>query len=326
MENASTFMFELSGLNDSLTNRGVYFGVALTSYAVTVFFNLSLVVTIAWEKTLHQPMYVFLANICINGICGASSFYPKLLQDLLSDSRHMSYTHCLLQMCGIYCYVFCEFTSLTVMAFDRYVAICRPLQYRGLMTRAAVTRLVALTWSFSLVETAVGAVLTSRLPLCGNRLPKFFCTNWEVVKLSCVDTTVNNIYGFLLVVSHLLQTALILVSYVGLVRAALRSRADRRKFAQTCLPHLVALLIFASSICFDSMFSRYGRGVPGMRTLSNALAAEFLVVPPLLNPIIYGIKMQQIRAPIMRHFRPRDEPQKVRLRLRDTVRETRTRQ
>ncbi|XP_033832520.1 putative olfactory receptor 7A2 [Periophthalmus magnuspinnatus] len=302
MENVSLFVFELSGLNDSVTNRQIYFGVALTSYAVTVFFNLTLVATIAREKTLHQPMYVFLANICINGICGASSFYPKLLQELLRDSGRISYTDCLLQMCGIYCYVFCEFTSLTVMAFDRYVAICRPLQYHGVMTRSAVTRLVALTWSFSLLETIIGAVLTTRLPLCGNRLPKFFCTNWEVVKLSCVDTTVNNIYGFLLILSHLLQTVLILLSYVGLVGAALRSRADRRKFVQTCLPHLVALLIFTLSNCFDSMFSRYGNGVPGMRALSNALAAEFLVVPPLLNPIIYGIKMQQIRAPITRLF------------------------
>ncbi|XP_072312821.1 olfactory receptor-like protein DTMT [Eucyclogobius newberryi] len=299
MENVTSFVFELSRSNDSLWTRQIYFSFALTSYAITVFFNLTLVVTIASEKTLHQPMYVFLANMCVNGICGASSFYPKLLQDLLSDTSFISYTGCLLQMCGIYCYVFCEFTSLTVMALDRYIAICRPLQYHSLMTRATVTHLIALTWSFSLLETIIGAVLTTRLPLCGNKLPKFFCTNWEVVKLSCSsDTTINNIYGFILMLLHVAMTVLIIVSYVGLVRAALRSHVDRSKFIQTCLPHLVALLVFTASVCFDALFSRYG--FSGM--LSNALAAEFLVVTPLLNPIIYGIKMQQIRTPITRFF------------------------
>ncbi|KAK7929569.1 hypothetical protein WMY93_005964 [Mugilogobius chulae] len=302
MENVSSFVFELSRLNDSLETRQIYFGFALTTYAVTVFFNLTLVITIVWEKTLHQPMYVFIANICINGICGASSFYPKLLFDLLSDSSVISYTGCLVQMCGIYSYIFCEFTSLTVMAYDRYNAICRPLQYHAIMTPGAVGRFIALAWFMSIVETVIGAILTTRLPLCGNRLAKFFCTNWEVVKLSCIDNTINNIYGLVLMVLHVSQTLFILVSYVGLVRAALSSRANRTKFVQTCLPHLVALLAFTVSICFDTLFSRYSQIVPGREALHYALASEFIIVPPLLNPLIYGIKMQQIREPITRHF------------------------
>lgn len=305
MENLSLFVFELDGLNDSLTNRQIYFCFALTSYFFTVFFNLALVVTIALEKSLHKPMYVFLANICINGVCGASSFYPKLLHDLLSDSHVISYYGCIVQMCAVYSYMFCELTSLTVMAYDRYVAICCPLQYHGIMTWTKVTHLIMLTWIFTLLETTIGAVLTTRLPLCGRHLPKFFCTNWEVVKLSCMDTILNNIYGFVLIISHVSQTVLILVSYVGLVRASLRSRSKRHKFIQTCLPHLVVLFVFTASIVFDAMFSRYGHILPGTHTLSNILAAEFLVVPPLVNPIIYGINLQQIRASITRHFSKR---------------------
>ncbi|XP_069581488.1 olfactory receptor 2C3-like [Brachyistius frenatus] len=306
MENNSEIVFVLHGLNESLTHRQISFAFALTSYAFTVVVNLTLIATVCVDRTLHAPIYVFLCNLCFNGVCGASSFYPKLLRDLLADRHVISYGGCLTQMFAAYSYCFCEFTGLTVMAYDRYVAICQPLRYRALMTQQKVLQLLLLTWSFSLLEAAVGVALTARLPLCGRHVRKLFCTNWEVVKLSCVDTTLNNIYGFVLMFSHVSQTGLILVSYVHLVRAAVRSRSDRRKFFQTCLPHLVTLLVFTFSIVFDSMYSRYG-AAGGAQALQNALAAEFLVVPPLFNPVIYGMNLQQIRSGILHKFSVRPE-------------------
>ena len=301
MQNNSEMVFVLQGLNDSLTNRQIYFAFALTSYLFTIFVNLTLIVTICLEKSLHEPIYIFLCNLCFNGICGASCFYPKLLHDLLADSHVITYTGCLAQIFGIYCYAFCEFTSLTVMAYDRYLAICRPLQYQTLMTVQRVMQLLLLTWSFSALEILVGVSLTARLPLCGHLIPKIFCTNWEVVKLSCSDTTVNNIYGFVLMFSHVSQTALILVSYTHLVRASLKLRSNRRKFIQTCLPHLITLLVFTSTLVFDIMYSRYGSSST-LQVLKNVLAAEFLVVPPLINPIIYGMNLHQIRSRIVHNF------------------------
>lgn len=309
MQNNSETVFALQGLNDSLTNRHIYFAFALTSYVFTVFVNLTLIVTVCLQKSLHQPIYIFLCNLCVNGIYGASGFYPKLLHDLLADSHVITYSGCLAQIFVVYCYVFCEFTSLTVMAYDRYLAICKPLQYRTLMTVQRVAQLLLLTWSFSLLETVVGVTLTARLPLCGRHIQKIFCTNWEVVKLSCSDTTLNNIYGFVLMFSHVSQTGLILVSYTHLVRASLRMRSDRRKFVQTCVPHLATLLVFTCSLVFDTMYSRYGGGGT-MQALQNALAAEFLVVPPLINPIIYGINLHQIRSSILHNFTLRPESQK----------------
>lgn len=306
MENKSELVFVLQGLNDSLTNRHIYFAFALMSYLFTIFVNLTLIVSVCLEKSLHEPIYIFLCNLCFNGICGASSFYPKLLHDLLADSHVITYTGCLTQIFVVYCYVFCEFTSLTVMAYDRYLAICKPLQYHTVMTMQRVAQLLLLTWSFSLLETMVGTLLTARLPLCGRHVPKIFCTNWEVVKLSCSDTTVNNIYGFVLTISHISQTGLILVSYTHLVRASLKVRADRRKFVQTCVPHLVTLLVFTVSLLFDIMYSRYGGGGT-LQALKNALAAEFLVVPPLINPIIYGINLHQIRSRILQNFTHKPE-------------------
>ncbi|KAF7657594.1 hypothetical protein LDENG_00024750 [Lucifuga dentata] len=267
-----------------------------------------LIITIFLEKALHEPMYIFLCNLCFNGIYGASSFYLKLLHDLLADHHVISYSGCLSQMFVIYSYIFCEFTSLTVMAYDRYVAICRPLQYQTLMTMQKVVQLLMLTWSFSLLESAVGMCLTAQLPLCGHHIPKIFCTNWAVVKLSCSDTTVNNIYGFVLMFLHVSQIVLILVSYAQLVRASLQSQTDRRRFIQTCLPHLITLLVFTTSQLFDALYLRYssradGSESGGLHTLQNALAAQFLVVPPLINPIIYGMNLQQIRSRILHSFK-----------------------
>ncbi|XP_035535542.1 olfactory receptor 51E1-like [Morone saxatilis] len=305
MQNNSEIIIELQGLNDSLANRQIYFALALTSYLITIFVNLMLIATVCVEKSLHEPLYIFLCNLCFNGICGASSFYPKLLHDLLADSHIITYGGCLTQIFVVYSYVFCEFTSLTVMAFDRYLAICRPLQYRTLMTVQRVVQLLLLTWSFTLLETAVGVILTASLPLCRRHVTKIFCTNWEVVKLACSDTTVNNVYGFVLTFSHLSQTGLILVSYGYLVRASLKLQSSRRKFIQTCLPHLITLLVFTTSLMFDTMFSRYGSST--LQVLRNALAAEFLVVPPLINPIIYGINLHQIRSKIFHNFTVKPE-------------------
>nr|XP_046244229.1 olfactory receptor 6N1-like [Scatophagus argus] len=301
MQNNSEMVLVLQGLNDSLTNRRIYFAFALTSYLFTIFVNLTLIITVCLERSLHEPIYIFLCNLCFNGVCGASSFYPKLLHDLLADAHVITYTGCLTQIFAVYSYVFCEFTSLTVMAYDRYLAICRPLQYQMLMTKKKVAQLLLLTWNFTLLETLVGIILTSRLPLCGRHVPKIFCTNWEVVKLSCSSTTLNNIYGFILTFSHISQTGLILVSYSHLVRASVRLQSDRRKFVQTCLPHLITLLVFTGSLTFDAMYSRYGGGST-LQVLQNALAAEFLVVPPLINPIIYGINLHQIRSKILLNF------------------------
>ncbi|XP_073340877.1 olfactory receptor 6N1-like [Pagrus major] len=301
MQNHSELVFVLQGLNDSLTNRHLYFSLALMSYLFTILVNLMLVVTICLERSLHEPIYIFLCNLCLNGIFGASSFYPKLLHDLLADSHVITYSGCLTQIFVVYSYVFCEFTSLTVMAYDRYLAICRPLQYRTLMTMQKVAQLLFLTWSFTILESVVGITLTSQLPLCGRHVSKIFCTNWEVVKLSCSDTTVNNIYGFVLIVSHLSQTGLILVSYTHLVRASLRMQSSRKKFVQTCLPHLITLLVFTSSLMFDIMYSRYG-SESTLQELQNALAAEFLIVSPLINPIIYGLNLHQIRSRMFRNF------------------------
>ncbi|XP_021437371.2 olfactory receptor 4S1-like [Oncorhynchus mykiss] len=295
-------VFVLHGLNVTQINKHIYFSFTLILYIFTIFVNLILIVTIFLEKMLHEPMYLFLCNLCINGIYGASAFYPKILYDLLFDSHVITYIGCLTQILVIYSYAFCEFTSLTVMAYDRYVAICKPLQYHSIMTTRKVWTLLLLTWLFSWLESGFGMGITAKLPLCGLNIDKLYCSNWAVVKLSCVDTTLNNLYGFIATFSHISQMILIVISYVNIIKASLRSRAERKKFMQTCLPHLITLTNFTISLTFDVMFARYGSNT-SLLALRNIMAVEFLVVPPLVNPIIYGMKLTRIRNRVGRMFK-----------------------
>ncbi|XP_030632737.1 olfactory receptor 2G3-like [Chanos chanos] len=302
MDNSSTdFLFLLSGLNDTRTNKQTYFAFIFLLYLLTLFINLTLITIIFLDKMLHEPMYFFICNMCVNGIYGASGFYPKLLADLLSDFHVISYTGCMTQIFVIYSYMFCEFTNLTVMAYDRYVAICKPLEYHSIITPQRVGRLILLIWLSSLLETAVGTALTIRLPLCGYNIDKLYCSNWAVVKLACTDTTLNNLYGYILMLYHVSQAGFIVISYIYIIRASLTSKAGQAKFMQTCLPHLITLINFTVSTIFDVLYARYGNS-HRLQALRNILAVEFLVVPPLLNPIIYGMKLTLIRSRLLKIF------------------------
>uniref|UniRef100_A0AAY5L4C8 Olfactory receptor n=1 Tax=Esox lucius TaxID=8010 RepID=A0AAY5L4C8_ESOLU len=294
-------VFVLHGLNMTQKNKYIYFSFTFILYLFTIFVNLTLIFTISLEKMLHDPMYLFICNLCINGIYGASTFYPRLLYDLLFDSHVITYIGCMTQVFGIYSYAFCEFTNLTVMAYDRYVAICKPLLYHTIMTIQKVKTLIFLTWLLTWLESGVGVALTAMLPLCGTDIDKLYCSNWAVVKLSCIDTTLINSYGFILTFSHVSQIILILFSYVNIVKASLRSRVERRKFLQTCLPHLITMTNFTISIVFDVMYARYGSNT-SLLALRNIMSVEFLVVPPLLNPIIYGMTLTQIRKRVKQMF------------------------
>ncbi|XP_030632738.1 olfactory receptor 4S2-like [Chanos chanos] len=300
MDNSSEdFLFVLHGLNDTRTNKQIYFVFTLLLYLLTISVNLTVVAAICLEKMLHDPMYLFICSLCVNEIYGASGFYPKLLADFLSDSQVISYIGCLMQIFVIYSYVFCEFTNLTVMAYDRYVAICRPLEYRSIITPWRAGKLLLLTWFICLLEAAIMAGLTSTLPICGSDIDKLYCSNVAVVKLACTDTTLNKSFGYILMIFYISQAIFVVISYIYIVKASLKSKAGRAKFMQTCLPHLITLINFTIALIFDILYSLYGNS-HSLYYLRNFLAVDYLIVPPLLNPIIYGMKLTQIRNGLLK--------------------------
>ncbi|XP_058887018.1 olfactory receptor 6N1-like isoform X2 [Acipenser ruthenus] len=299
-ENSSyTTMFTLSGLNESSTNKYIYFSFTLLGYLFIICVNLTLIVIIALEKTLHEPMYFFLCNLSANALYGTAGFYPKLLFDFLSDTHVISYSGCLLQMFIIYSFSTCELSNLTVMAYDRYVAICRPLEYHAIMSPLTTGKLILFSWIFPFCCLCVGTLLTFRLPLCGSHIEKLYCDNWSIVKLSCVGTTVNNVYGYVIICIFFAHFLFILFSYMKIFRVCRASSIAMSKCLQTCLPHLLSVINYSIALLFDLMYSRYGSyDMP--QVLHNLLSVEFLIVPPIFNPVIYGLNLQKIRNKVTR--------------------------
>nr|XP_023662886.1 putative gustatory receptor clone PTE03 [Paramormyrops kingsleyae] len=302
MENSTReVVFSLNGLNDTRTNKLIYFSCSFLIYLFTIFVNMTLVVTVMLDRILHEPMYIFLCNLCVNGIYGATSFYPKILLDLLLESHVISYSACVTQIFIVHSYVLCELSNLTVMAFDRYVAICKPLQYHPIMTPGNVGKILLLPWLLSFAEILIGVLLMLRLTLCGSKINKLYCTNWDVVKLSCTDTSINNFYGYGILITHFVQVVLIVISYFHIIRACVRSQAEQSKFMETCLPHLITLAIYGLSAAFDVLYARY-ESSSSLQGLRNFFSIEYLIIPPLLNPLIYGLKLKQIHRSVWRLF------------------------
>ncbi|XP_061072405.1 olfactory receptor 8I2-like [Conger conger] len=299
-------LFTLSGLQDETKERKyVLFSVTLFCYFLIMLINMTLIVTILQEKSLHEPMYIFLCNLCINGLYGTAGFYPKFLYDLLSEYHLISYTGCFLQVFVIYLSVTCDFSILTVMAYDRYVAICKPLEYNAIMTWQTIGKLIVICWFPPFVCECLVVSMSNRLTLCGSKIDKLYCENWSIVRLSCYSTTLNNVIGYVIILTYLGHVFFIFISYIELMKTCLKSAAGRRKFMQTCLPHLFSLINVTVALLFDLMYSRYGsRDMP--QGLRNLMALEFLVIPPILNPLIYGIQLTKVREAVLRRYTKRN--------------------
>ncbi|XP_071382759.1 olfactory receptor 5M5-like [Centroberyx affinis] len=301
MDNESIIrVFTLSGLNETMNHQVTLFSLTLLCYCVILFVNVSLIMTIILDENLHEPMYILLCSFCINGLYGTTGFYPKFLLDLLSSSHVISYTGCLFQAFVMYSFACSDLSILAVMAYDRYLAICRPLQYHSVMTKKRLSHLVCFSWLTPFCIFSINVLLTSRLKLCSSKIQRLFCVNWMIVKLACSDTNTisNSIFAYVTIGFYVSHGLFIIWSYMYLIKTCVRSKEDRAKFMQTCMPHLISLVTFLITIVFDLMYMRFGsKDLP--QSLQNFIAIEFLLVPPVMNPLIYGFKLTKIRNRIV---------------------------
>uniref|UniRef100_A0A3Q3JSA6 G-protein coupled receptors family 1 profile domain-containing protein n=1 Tax=Monopterus albus TaxID=43700 RepID=A0A3Q3JSA6_MONAL len=228
----------LDGYVEVHKNRYLYFMIMFTAYSLILCINSTVVSLIVIHKNLHEPMYIFIAALLLNSVLLSTSLYPKLLIDVLSEKQIISYSACLFQWHGYFYLTFSEISLLAVMAYDRYVSICKPLQYPTIMRKSKIC--------FFLVLACI-------LPLCGNKLHRVYCTNWSVVKLSCVDTTVISVAGqFFAVILIFIPLFFVLYTYLHILLVCRRSSSEfRGKALQTCLPHIVTF----GNYCI-SMFSK----------------------------------------------------------------------
>ncbi|XP_068589988.1 olfactory receptor 6N2-like [Cebidichthys violaceus] len=301
MENTTvSFYFNLT----MFVNIGYYrypaFIFCLLIFSFIVSANLVIILVIFRERTLHKPMYMFIACLSVNSLYGSTGFFPRFLIDLLSDTHMISRPACFTQIYVIYTYASHEFPILGIMAYDRYVAVCHPLHYHRKMTSQTVWKLAVFAWICPAFFISVCIYLSSWLPLCGNEIQKVFCAIWNITKLSCVSTVVNNIVGMLVTATALLPLFFVLYTYLRIVLVCWKSSAEfKGKVLQSCLPHVVSFVIYSIVSFSDIALSRYN--IEEINPyVSVILSLEFAVIPPILNPLIYGLKLPEIRKHIFK--------------------------
>uniref|UniRef100_I3JW17 Olfactory receptor 142-like n=1 Tax=Oreochromis niloticus TaxID=8128 RepID=I3JW17_ORENI len=285
--------FTLAGYFDTGHVTNLCFIVILALYIFIVGSNVLLIVVICVNRSLHEPMYMFLCSLFVNELYGSTGLFPSLLVQILSDVHTISADICFLQVFCVHSYGAVEYLNLAIMSYDRYLAICCPLQYSTHMTSKKIGILIAVTWFYPCFAMVVLLSLTSPLQLCGNTIYKVYCDTHSVVKLACSDTTVINLYGLLATFSTIFGALLfILYTYMKILLVCFSgSDQTRQKAVSTCTPHLASILNFSFGASFEILQSRFNmKNVPNMVRIF--LSLYFLTCQPLFNPVIlyvYGV-------------------------------------
>ncbi|XP_068103576.1 olfactory receptor 5V1-like [Hyperolius riggenbachi] len=292
--------FTLAGLSSDAKFQVLLFVIFLFLYLTSLGGNLIIIATICSERKLHTSMYFFLGNLSFLDICYSSVTVPKLLTGLVGGSSKISYRGCITQL---YFYVSCcstECLLLSVMGFDRYVAICNPLHYNTIMNKYRCLQLAVGLWLVGFASSVIHTVFTAELPFCNSRrISHFFCDIPPMLKLACSDTFLNMILiltagGFLGLGSFVLT----LVSYVQIISTILKikTKDGRRRAFSTCASHLLVVTIFFGSISFMYMRPTSSYSLEQDQLVSLLYA----VVTPALNPVIYTLRNKEVKFSLKR--------------------------
>uniref|UniRef100_A0A452T8L0 Olfactory receptor n=1 Tax=Ursus maritimus TaxID=29073 RepID=A0A452T8L0_URSMA len=296
--------FILLGLSSNPQLQKPLFAIFLIMYLVTVMGNLLIILVIHSDSRLHTPMYFFLSNLSFTDICFTTVIVPKMLANLLSETKAISF--CLTQM---YFFVTCAITDsflLAAMAIDRYMAICNPLHYTMTMSPQRCLLLVMASWVLSHLHSLTHTILMSRLTFCGpNVIHHFFCDVQPLLTLSCSDTSVNELLAFtegsFVIMSPFI---LIIVSYVFITRAVLRvpSGRGRYKVFSTCGSHLTVVALF-----YGTAISVYIRPSSTYSvTKDRVVTVIYTVVIPMLNPFIYSLRNKDMKRALRKLTRRKE--------------------
>ncbi|KAM9173397.1 olfactory receptor 52K1-like [Pangshura tecta] len=273
-------------------------------FTVALLGNSTLLYTIKTEPSLHKPMFYFLAMLAIIDLVLSTTTVPKTLSIFWVNSREISFNACLVQMFFLHSFSTLESTLLLAMAFDRYVAICNPLRYASILTNSMIAKIGLAAFARAVLPVIPLPFLVRRLPYCGSHvISHCYCEHMAVVKLACADTKFNNIYGIIVTVFIVGQDLMFIsLSYVKILRAvlSLASKQEQLKAFSTCGSHLGTILVFYIPLVLTATIHRFGSHVaPHVHIL---LANFYLLFPPMMNPIVYGVKTKQIRDRLLLLF------------------------
>ncbi|XP_065510164.1 olfactory receptor 14C36-like [Caloenas nicobarica] len=299
MSNSSSItQFLLLAFTDTWELQLLHFWLFLAIYLAALLGNGLIITTIACDQHLHTPMYFFFLNLALLDLGCISTIVPKSMANSLWDTRAISYAGCAAQLFFSLFLFTAEYSMLTIMSYDRYVAICKPLHYGTLLGSRACVHMAAAAWATGFLNALLHTANTFSLPLCkGNALDQFFCEIPQMLKLSCSDTYLRKVR--FIVVSLLVVFGcfvFIVLSYVQIFRAVLRipSEQGRHKAFSTCLPHLAVVSLFIST----AMFAYLKPPSISSPSLDLVMAVLYSVVPPTVNPLIYSMRNQELKESI----------------------------
>ncbi|KAF0878966.1 OR7D4 protein, partial [Crocuta crocuta] len=292
--------FLLQGLSDDPELQPLLFGVFLSMYLVTVLGNLLIILAISSDSHLHTPMYFFLSNLSFVDICFISTTVPKMLVNIQEHSKDISYVECLVQVYFFMIFAGMDDFLLTVMAYDRFVAICHPLHYTVIMSPQFCVLLVLSCWLTLFWVSLIHILLVRWLTFCtGTEIPHFFCELAQIIKAACSDTLINNIC--LYVATALLcvfPLTGILYSYSQIVSSLMKmsSRESKYKAFSTCGSHLSVVSLFYGTSLGVYLTSAVTHSSQG----SSIASVMYTVVTPMLNPFIYSLRNKDVKGALRR--------------------------
>ncbi|XP_064593689.1 olfactory receptor 14A16-like [Zonotrichia leucophrys gambelii] len=301
MSNSSSIRhFLLLALADTRQLQLLHFCLLLGISLAALLGNGLIISAVACGHHLHTPMFFFLLNLALSDLGSICTTVPKAMHNSLWDTRDISYSGCAAQVFFFIFFLATEFSLLTVMCYDRYVSICKPLHYGTLLGSRACAHMAAAAWASAFVYALMHTANTFSLPLChGNALDQFFCEIPQILKLSCSHSKLRE-HGLLVVGASLGFGCFVFIvfSYVQIFKAVLRipSEQGQHKAFSTCLPHLAVVSLFLST-AFFAYLKPLSISSP---SLDLALSVLYSVVPPALNPLIYSLRNQELKAAVWR--------------------------
>ncbi|XP_006998397.3 olfactory receptor 2H2-like [Peromyscus maniculatus bairdii] len=292
--------FFLLGFSENPQLEKILFVVVLCSYLLTLLGNTLILLLSTLDPRLHSPMYFFLSNLSFLDLCFTTTCVPQMLVNLWGPTKTISFLGCSVQLFIFMSLGTTECILLTVMAFDRYVAVCQPLHYATIIHPRLCRQLAAVAWAIGLVQSIVQTPPTLRLPFCPHRqIDDFLCEVPSLIRLSCGDTTYNEIQMaiasiFIVVV----PLSLILVSYGAIARAVMRisSAKGRRKAFGTCSSHLIVVTLFYSSVIAVYLQPKN----PYAQERGKFFGLFYAVGTPSLNPLVYTLRNKEVKRAFWR--------------------------
>lgn len=292
MNKSNVTEFVFLGLTKNEEIQKIFFVLFLFFYLIIVLGNLLIVITILFSSHLNSPMYFFLSYLSFVDICYSSVTAPKMIADFLAEKKTISFIGCILQLFAVHFFGCTEIFILTVMAYDRYIAICKPLHYTAIMTKQICSQMMAASWVGGFMHSMVQTLVTTRLPFCGpNEIDHYFCDVHPLLKLACTDTY---IVGIIVVANSgmiALSCFLILVVSYIVILVSLRSHSSkgRRKALSTCASHVTVVILFFGPCTFT-----YIR--PSSNFSEDKMVAVFYtIITPMLNPLIYTLRNEDVK-------------------------------